>query len=118
MRFTRALRSALLPAALLVAVAATAPAGVVGAQISPDNADQSAAELPLAPQPQAQDRDGESELPWLFAVFFVTWAAFFAYVFMMSRRQRDMQRELETLRRALADRDSQGQPIISERESR
>ena len=117
MRFTRALRSALLPAALLVALAATAPAGVVGAQTSPDYADQNAAESPLAPQPQAQDRDGESELPWLFAVFFVTWAAFFAYVFMMSRRQRDMQRELETLRRALAERDGQGQPV-SERESR
>lgn len=117
MRFTRALRSALLPAALLMAVAATAPAGVVGAHFSPDYADRSAAESPLAPQPQAQDRSGESELPWLFAVFFVTWAAFFAYVFMMSRRQRDMQRELETLKRALAERDVQGQPV-SERESR
>ncbi len=116
MRFTRALRSALLPAALLVAVAATAPAAAVGAQISPDNAGQSAAEAPLAPQPQAQDRDGESELPWLFAVFFVTWAAFFAYVFMMSRRQREMQRELEALRRALAETDGRGQPV-SERES-
>ncbi|MCH8184943.1 MAG: CcmD family protein [Chloroflexi bacterium] len=117
MRFTRALRSALLPAALLVAMAATAPAGVVGAQTSPDYADQNAAESPLAPQPQAQDRDGESELPWLFAVFFVTWAAFFAYVFMMSRRQRDMQREIETLKRALAETDGQRQPV-SERESR
>ncbi len=117
MRFTRALRSALLPAALLMAVAVTAPAGVVGAHFSPDYADRSAAESPLAPQPQAQDRSGESELPWLFAVFFVTWAAFFAYVFMMSRRQRDMQRELEALRRALAETDGQGQPV-SERESR
>ncbi len=116
MRFTRALRSALLPAALLVALAATAPASVVGAQISPGYADRNAAEAPLAPQPQAQDRDGESELPWLFAVFFVTWAACFAYVFMMSRRQRDMQRELEALRRALANRDRQGQPV-SGRES-
>ena len=114
MRFTRALRSVLLP--LLVALAATAPAAVVGAQTSPDYAYHNAAEAPLAPQPQAQDREGESELPWLFAVFFVTWAAFFAYVFMMSRRQRDMQRELETLRRALADRDGQRQPV-SERES-
>ena len=117
MRFTGALRSALLPAALLVAVGATAPAGVVGAYFSTDYADRNAAESPLAPQPQAQDRSGESELPWLFAVFFVTWAAFFAYVFMMSRRQRDMQRELETLKRALAERDVQGQPV-SERESR
>ncbi len=102
---------------MLVALAANAPAAAVGAQISPEYTDQNAAESPLAPQPQAQDRDGESELPWLFAVFFVTWAAFFAYIFMMSRRQRDMQRELETLKRALAERDGQGQPV-SERESR
>ncbi len=116
MRFTRASRRVLLPAALLVALAATAPAGVAGAQISPEYTDQNAAESPLTPQPQAQDRDGESELPWLFAVFFVTWAAFFAYVFMMSRRQREMQRELEALRRALAETDGQEQPV-SERES-
>ncbi len=117
MRFTSALRRALLPAALLVALASTAPAGVAGAWTSPDHADQNAAESPLAPRPQAQDREGESELPFLFAVFLVTWAAFFGYVFMMSRRQRDMQRELEALRRALADRDGQEKPV-SDRESR
>ena len=49
----------------------------------------------------AQQQRGESELPWLFAVYAVTWAAFFAYVFIMSRRQREMQREIDTLKRAL-----------------
>ena len=49
----------------------------------------------------AQQQRGEAELPWLFAVYAITWAAFFAYVFIMSRRQREMQREIDTLKRAL-----------------
>ena len=49
----------------------------------------------------AQQQRGESELPWLFAVYAITWAAFFGYVFVMSRRQREMQREIDTLKRAL-----------------
>ena len=48
--------------------------------------------------------DGDSELPWLFAVFFITWAAFFGYVLFMSRRQREMRREIDALRRALEER--------------
>ena len=59
------------------------------------------------PPPQVDDEmDGESELPWLFAVFFITWAAFFSYVFVMSRRQREMKREVDALRRALAQREA------------
>ena len=59
------------------------------------------------PPPQAgDDLGGESELPWLFAVFFITWAAFFGYVFVMSRRQREMRREIDALRRALAQREA------------
>ena len=58
------------------------------------------------PLPQeAQGEDGDAELPWLFAVFFITWAAFFGYVFIMSRRQREMGQEIEALRRALEDRE-------------
>ena len=49
----------------------------------------------------AQQQRGETELPWLFAVYAITWAAFFAYVFFMSRRQREMQHEIDTLKRAL-----------------
>ena len=54
---------------------------------------------PRMPQ-QSDEMDGESELPWLFAVFAITWAAFFAYVFVMSRRQREMQREIDHLKRS------------------
>ena len=49
---------------------------------------------------------GESELPWLFAVYIITWAAFFGYIFVISRRQREMRREIEALKRAMADRES------------
>ena len=54
----------------------------------------------------AQQQRGEAELPWLFAVYAITWAAFFAYVFVMSRRQREMQREIDALRRALQAKDA------------
>ena len=49
---------------------------------------------------------GEAELPWLFAVYAITWAAFFGYVFIMSRRQREMQREIDALNRALQAKDA------------
>ena len=58
----------------------------------------------------AQQQRGESELPWLFAVYAITWATFFGYVFVMSRRQREMQREIDTLKRALdAKMDTQNE---------
>ena len=47
--------------------------------------------------------DGDSELPWLFAVFFITWAAFFGYVLVMSRRQREMRREIDVLKTVLKE---------------
>ena len=50
---------------------------------------------------------GESELPWLFAVYIITWGAFFGYVFAMSRRQREMRREIELLRRVFEENESQ-----------
>lgn len=53
-----------------------------------------------------QNLRGESELPWLFAVYIITWAAFFGYIFMLSRRQREMRREIDALKRALADRET------------
>lgn len=54
----------------------------------------------------AQQQRGDAELPWLFAVYTITWAAFFAYVFIMSRRQREMQREIDALKRALQAQDA------------
>ena len=56
--------------------------------------------------PQESGDDPEANLPYLFAVFILTWLAFFGYVFFMSRRQREMQREIDDLKRALDERDS------------
>ena len=47
------------------------------------------------------DADPGPNLGYLFAVYMVTWAAFFVYVFMMSRRQRAMRDEIEALRAAI-----------------
>ena len=53
----------------------------------------------IAPQsdPEPGD-DPDPNLGYLFGVYIVTWAGFFGYAFMMSRRQREMQREIATLR--------------------
>ncbi len=51
-----------------------------------------------------QDRSPEANLPYLFAVFIITWAGFFAYVFFSSRRQRQMEREIEALKSMLRER--------------
>ena len=46
----------------------------------------------------------DSNLSFLFAVYTITWLAFFAYAFLMTRRQRDLRREIQELRRALEER--------------
>ena len=47
---------------------------------------------------QASDSDPEANLPFLFAVYILTWAGFFGYAFYMSRRQRDLRRDIDALR--------------------
>ncbi|MBM3949325.1 MAG: CcmD family protein [SAR202 cluster bacterium] len=56
-------------------------------------------------QQAADDREPEANLAYLFAVFIITWAVLFGYVFYLSRRQRAMQREIEALRAALAEKE-------------
>ena len=46
-----------------------------------------------------------ANLPFLFAAFAVTWIAFFAYAFFVSRRQQELRKEIAELRGAL---DQQG----------
>ena len=63
---------------------------------------------PAAAFAQAQaetSRAPEANLPFLFAVYIITWAAFFAYAFYASRQRREMQGEIEALKRALEDRE-------------
>ena len=44
-------------------------------------------------------------LPFLFAAYAVTWIAFFAYAFFVSRRQQELRKEIAELRGTL---DQQG----------
>ncbi len=63
--------------------------------------------LPLAVA-LAQDGSGDGAqttfLPYVFAVYTVTWAAFFAYAFYMGRRQRELRRQIEELRQQQGQR--------------
>ena len=106
MSFTRDLynlartRVATLGVAIVMAVLALSAIGVAGAYEGPFQAAAQGA----AP---AQEGGGpEANLPFLFAVYIITWAAFFAYVFYVSRRQRELQNEIRDLKRALEERDS------------
>ena len=49
-------------------------------------------------------------LGYLFAAFVVVWLALFAYLLLLSRRQRDLEREVRALRRALEARQGEGPP--------
>ena len=92
------------PLALLVlvlAVTAVTDPALLGAF----NGETASVEAEAAPPPQ-NGGDPEANLPYLFAVFIITWAAFFGYVFYLSRRQRDMKTEIEALKRALAQREA------------
>lgn len=46
-----------------------------------------------------------AHLPFLFAAFVVSWAAFFVYAFFITRRQQEMRREIDDLRRALEEQE-------------
>ena len=42
--------------------------------------------------------EGETYLPFLFAVFAVVWVVFFVYLYFISRKQAELKREIEALR--------------------
>ena len=44
-------------------------------------------------------------VPYLFVAFAISWAVFFVYVFFTSRRQDELEREMESLREELRERD-------------
>jgi CcmD family protein len=46
----------------------------------------------------------ETNLPFLFAVYSITWIAFFVYLYYMSQRQRNLRIEVEELRQMLAEK--------------
>ena len=49
--------------------------------------------------------DGEEYLPYLFAAFGVTWAAFFAYAFFIARKQADLRRDIDEMRKQRLDEE-------------
>ena len=59
---------------------------------------------------QSDQLKGESELPWLFAVFFISWASFFAYVLMMSKRQKELRKEIRELQIILGEIQTRSGP--------
>ena len=68
----------------------------------PSNLESNPPSLPL--QQEAEDSAPDANLSYMFAVFIITWAVLFGYLFVMSRRQRDLQHELKTLRTALSEK--------------
>ena len=67
-----------------------------------------AAALPLTAlaAATAQEAPGESNLGFLLAGTALAWAGFFAYAFYIGQKNRELRRDIEELRQALADRDS------------
>ncbi len=49
----------------------------------------------------------ETNLSFLFAVFAITWAGFFAYIFFVSRKQRELQKEVARLRATIKQKSDQ-----------
>lgn len=76
--------------------------------------DETAPSAETAVVAEEHDSDPEANLPFLFAVYIITWGGFFAYAFAMSRRQREMQRELDALKAAIADKESQPEAVQAE----
>ena len=103
-------------------IVALYPAGVPVAEASERSPEAAKTDILSVPQPQDAgdaDSDPEANLPYLFAVFIITWAVFFGYLFVMSRRHREMQREIEGLKETLAARERQvavSEPSPSSRE--
>ncbi|MDP6494489.1 MAG: CcmD family protein [Dehalococcoidia bacterium] len=55
----------------------------------------------------AEPSDPEANLPYLFAVYAITWVIFFVYLYYLSQRQRNLRREVDELRRDLSERERQ-----------
>ena len=54
--------------------------------------------------PAAQSAPGESNLGYLLAGTLLTWAGFFAYAVFLWRKNRDLRREVDDLRRTLGEK--------------
>ena len=80
---------------------------------SPNDVDSASSPLQVG-QLEVEDEnntDPDSNLTYLFAVFFITWAGFFGYVFVMSRRQKEMRQEIDALKIALVGKATDSNTI-------
>ena len=50
-----------------------------------------------------QQSNPEANLGFLFAVFAITWLGFFAYVFLIARRQKELNREIAILKNMIEE---------------
>ena len=57
-----------------------------------------------------QDAPGESNLGFLLAGTALAWAGFFAYAFYVGRKNRELRRDIEDLRRTLDEREQGHSP--------
>lgn len=57
---------------------------------------------------QGQSAPGESNLGFLLVALLIAWAGFFAYTFYLSRKTREMRREIDELREQLSEKADRG----------
>lgn len=81
--------------------------------ISPSDVDSDSSPLQVVQLEveKKNNADPDSNLTYLFAVFFITWAGFFGYVFVMSRRQKEMRQEIDALKMALVEKTTDSNTI-------
>ena len=103
-----AARAVLALAALALGLAALVAPPAALASGAPDAPDAQG-EVRLQAQVN-ESGDPEANLPFLFAVFIITWALFFAYVVYMTLKRRAMEREIEALRASISERDAAPSP--------
>lgn len=94
MRITRG-SAAILAALLLVLIPATT---VVFA-----SSDPVATAAALSAQ---ENTNPNTNLGYLFAIYIITWAGFFAYIFIVSQRQRVLERQIDDLKKLLEEKQS------------
>lgn len=68
--------------------------------------------VPPSTLAQASESSPDANLPFLFAVYIITWAGFFGYVFYMSRRQREMRREIDALAQTVRDMEDEREATL------
>ncbi|NQW17245.1 MAG: CcmD family protein [Chloroflexi bacterium] len=61
-----------------------------------------------------ENTNTETNLDFLFAIYIITWAGFFTYIFIVSRRQRTMERDIKALKQLLSQQQGTGRASSAE----